>query len=190
MGVKATELRKGVVVEIDRDLWVITDYMHHTPGNLRAIIHVKLRSLKSGSTKELRLGSGDSLEVAYLDKKPCEYLYKEQQSNDYVFMDSETYEQFHVGHDLIGDKMPYVKENTACTVTFHGANPIGIELPAAVVLEIIEADPAVRGNTATNVKKDAVVETGLKIKVPIFITKGEKVKIRTDDGEFLGRVND
>lgn len=189
MGVKATELRKGVVVEIDRDLWVITDYMHHTPGNLRAIIHVKLRSLRSGSTKDMRLGSGDVLEVAYLDKRTCEYLYKEQ-SGDYVFMDSESFEQFNVNHSLIGDRMPYVKENTQCIVTFHGANPIGIELPAAVVLEVIEADPAVRGNTATNVKKDAVVETGLKIKVPIFITKGEKVKIRTDDGEFLGRVND
>lgn len=189
MGVKATELRKGVVVEIDRDLWVITDYMHHTPGNLRAIIHVKLRSLKSGSTKDLRLGSGDMLEVAYLDKKDCEYLYKES-SGDYVFMDTESYEQFNVNAELIGDKMSYVKENTRCIVTFHGANPIGLELPAAVVLEVIEADPAVRGNTATNVKKDAVVETGLKIKVPIFITKGEKVKIRTEDGEFLGRVND
>jgi elongation factor P len=75
-------------------------------------------------------------------------------------------------------------------VTFHGTNPIGVELPAAVVLTVIEADPAVRGNTATNVKKDAVVETGLKIRVPIFISKGEKVKIRTEDGEFLGRVND
>jgi len=189
MGVKATELRKGVVVEIDRDLWVITEYMHHTPGNLRAIIHVKLRNMKTGGTKDMRLGSGDSLEVAYLDKKPSEYLYKEQ-SGDFVFMDSESFEQFHINQELIGDKMSYVKENTQCTVTFHGTTPIGIELPAAVVLEIIEADPAVRGNTATNVKKDAIVETGLRIKVPIFISKGEKVKIRTEDGEFLGRVND
>ena len=189
MGVKATELRKGTVIDMDGGLWVITDYMHHTPGNLRAIIHTKLKNLKTGSTREMRLGSGDVLEVAYLDKKSCEYLYKDVNAG-YVFMDSESYEQFTIPVDLIGDKMPYVKENTSCVVTFHGATPIGVELPAAVVLEVIDADPAVRGNTATNVKKDATVETGLKIRVPIFITKGEKVKIRTEDGEFLGRVND
>ncbi|MCY3003452.1 MAG: elongation factor P [Planctomycetota bacterium] len=189
MGVKATELRKGTVIEQDGDLWLITEYMHHTPGNLRAIIHTKMKSLRTGSTRDMRLGSGDVLEVAYLDKKPCEYLYKES-NGSFVFMDSETYEQFTLPDDLVGDKMPYVKENTSCVVTFHGTSAIGVELPAAVVLLVIEADPAVRGNTATNVKKDAVVETGLKIRVPIFISKGEKVKIRTEDGEFLGRVND
>jgi len=189
MGVKATELLKGTVIELDRDLWLITEYLHHTPGNLRAIIHVKMRSLKTGAMRDMRLGSGDVLEVAYLDKKPCEYLFKENHGA-FVFMDTESYEQFTLPEELVGDKMPYVKENTPCVVTFHGTAPIGIELPAAVVLEVIEADPAVRGNTATNVKKDATVETGLKIRVPIFISKGEKVKIRTEDGEFLGRVND
>jgi elongation factor P len=189
MGVKATELRKGTVIEMDGDLWMITEYMHHTPGNLRAIIHTKLKNLKTGSTRDMRLGSSDVLEVAYLDKKPSEYLYKDSHEG-YVFMDTSTYEQFHVSEELIGDRMPYVKENTQVVVTFHGTLPIGVELPSAVVLEVIEADPAVRGNTATNVKKDAVVETGLKIRVPIFISKGEKVKIRTEDGEFLGRVND
>jgi elongation factor P len=189
MGVKATELRKGTVLDMDGDLLLITEYMHHTPGNLRAVIHVKLRSLKTGSTKEMRLGSGDVLEVAYLDKKPCEYLYKDTHAG-YVFMDSENYEQFHISEDLIGERMGYVKENTQAVVTFHGTTAIGLELPASVVLTVIEADPAVRGNTATNVKKDAVVETGLKVRVPIFITKGERIKIRTEDGEFLGRVND
>lgn len=189
MGVKATELRKGTVIEQDNDLWLITEYMHHTPGNLRAIIHVKMKSLRTGGMRDMRLGSGDVLEVAFLDKRNCEYLYKEN-SGGYVFMDNESYEQFTLPEELIGEKMPYVKENTTCVVTFHGSTPIGVELPAAVVLTVIEADPAVRGNTATNVKKDAVVETGLKIRVPIFISKGEKVKIRTEDGEFLGRVND
>ena len=189
MGVKATELRKGTVIEQDNDLWLITEYMHHTPGNLRATIHVKMKSLRTGGMRDMRLGSGDVLEVAFLDKRNCEYLYKEN-SGGYVFMDNESYEQFTLPEELIGEKMPYVKENTTCVVTFHGSTAIGVELPAAVVLTVIEADPAVRGNTATNVKKDAVVETGLKIRVPIFISKGEKVKIRTEDGEFLGRVND
>jgi elongation factor P len=189
MGVKATELRKGTVIEKDGDLLLITDYMHHTPGNLRAIIHIKTKSLRSGSTGAMRLGSGDVLEVAYLDKKTCEYLYREKDGS-YVFMDSESYEQLTIGADLIGDRMGFVRPNTTCTITFHGTSPIGVELPGSVVLEVTEAEPAVRGNTATNVKKDAVVETGLKVRVPIHISVGDKIKIRTEDGEFLGRANE
>lgn len=188
MGVKATELRKGTVIDQDGDLLLITEYMHHTPGNLRAVIHVKLKSLRTGSTKEMRLGSGDVLEVAYLDKKPCEYLYKEA-NGGYVFMDQESFDQVTIPAELIGEQMGYVRENTTVAITFHGTTPIGIELPASVVLEVTEAEIAVRGNTATNVKKEAVLETGLKIKVPIHISIGDKVKVRTADAEFLGRAS-
>lgn len=188
MGVKATELRKGVVIDQGGDLLLITEYAHHTPGNLRAVIHVKLRSLRTGSTKEMRLSSGDSLEVAYLDKKPSEFLYKEV-NGGYVFMDKVSFEQVTIQPELIAEQMGYVKENTEVAITFHGAIPIGIEVPPSVVLKITEAEPAVRGNTATNVKKDAVLETGLKIKVPIHISVGDMVKVRTSDGEFQGRSN-
>jgi elongation factor P len=189
MSVKATELRKGSVIEKDGDLWLVTEYMHHTPGNLRAIIHVKAKSLRTGSTTAMRLGSGDILEVAYLDKKTCEYLYREG-NGDYVFMDSVNYEQFHLNAEMVGEKMNYVRANTTCTITFHGTLAIDIELPGSVVLEVVEAEPAVRGNTATNVKKEAILETGLKVKVPIHISPGDKIKVRTEDGEFQGRVND
>ena len=188
MGVKATELRKGAVIDQGGDLLLITEYAHHTPGNLRAIIHVKLRSLKNGATKEMRLSSSDVLEVAYLDKKPSEYLYKEV-NGGYVFMDQTTYEQVTILPELIEDQMGYVKENTHVVITFHGSLPIGIELPASVVLKVTEAEPAVRGNTATNVKKEATLETGMKIKVPIHISVGDMVKVRTSDGEFQGRSN-
>jgi elongation factor P len=188
MSVKATELRKGHVIVKDGDLHVITDYEHKTPGNWRAIITVKTRSLKTGSTSQLRLGSGDMLEVAYLDKKTAEYLYRES-SGDYVFMDVESYEQFHVGPELIGEQMAYVRENTRVEVTFHGTAPIGIELPASVVLKVVAAEAAVKGNTATGVKKEATLETGLKIKVPLHIEAGEEVKVSTASGEFLGRSN-
>jgi elongation factor P len=187
MGVKATELRKGTVIEQDGALLLITEYQHHTPGNLRAIIHVKTKNLKTGTTGQMRLGSGDVLEVAYLDKKPCEYLYREG-NGDFVFMDQESFEQVHVAADLIREQMFYVRENTVVAITFHGGQAIGVEIPASVVLKVTEAEPAVRGNTATNVKKEATVETGLKIKVPIHISVGDTVKIRTEDGEFLGRA--
>ncbi len=188
MGVKATELRKGAVIEKDGDLMLVTEYMHHTPGNLRAVIHVKLKSLKTGGTKELRLGSGDILEVAYLEKKPCEYLYKEA-NGGYVFMEQEGFEQVTVQHELIAEQMGYVKENTVVLITFHNNLPIGLELPASVVLKVTESELAVRGNTATNVKMEAVLETGLKIKVPIHISVGDMVKVRTSDSEFQGRSN-
>jgi len=187
MATRATELRKGTVIIGERaQLLLITEYNHHTPGNLRAVIHMKVKNLQTGQTTPMRLSSSDSFEVAYLDRKKCEYLYKD--SSGYVFMDQESFEQFPLQEELVGDKMGFVRENTVVDVTFHDALAIGVALPATVVLKVIEADAATRGDTATNVKKDAVLETGLKIRVPAHIKVGEDVKIGTEDGEFQGRA--
>jgi elongation factor P len=189
MAVKATELRKGTVIVGERGkLLLITEYNHHTPGNLRAVIHLKVRDVMTGVVTPMRLSSSDSFEVAYLDKKKCEYLYKEQ-SGDYVFMDQQSYEQFPLNEELVGDKMGYVRENTVVDVTFHENQPLGVELPASVTLKVIEAEHAVKGNTATNVKKEATVETGMKVKVPLHVVAGDQIKISTVDGEFQGRQN-
>jgi len=188
MGVKATELRKGQVIEKDGDLHIITEYEHRTPGNLRAIINIKTRSLSTGQTTPMRLSSSDTLEVAFLDRRKCEYLYRES-NGDSVFMDNVSFEQFHLSRDLIAEKMGYVKENTSVEVTFHNQTPIDIALPKAVELVVAKAEDAVKGNTATNVKKDAVLETGLAIKVPLHISVGDKVRVSTETGEFLGRAN-
>lgn len=189
MGVRATELRKGTVLEKDGDLLLITEYQHKTPGNLRSIIQIKTKSLVTGQTSSLRLGSGDVMDVAFLDKKKCTYLYKEG-NGDFVFMDSETYDQFPLPNDLVEEKMGFVKENTEIEVTFHGTTPIGVEIGNSVVLEVTEAEEAVKGNTATNVKKDAVVETGMAVKVPLHVTVGDRIKINTENGDFQGRVKD
>jgi elongation factor P len=188
MSVRATELRKGTVIEKDGSLLLITDYHHHTPGNLRAIIHIKTKDLRSGKTDAMRLSSNDTLEVAYLDKRASEYLYKEGEDR-FVFMDSNTYEQFTLSAELVGDQMGFVRENSTVDVTFHDGVPIGVDLPTTVVLKVAESEPAVKGNTATNVKKDAILETGLQVKVPLHISVGEEIKIRTQDGEFQGRSN-
>lgn len=188
MGVRATEVRKGQVIEKDGDLLLITDYEHKTPGNLRAIINIKTKSLTSGQTNSMRLSSGDTLEVAYLDRRKAEYLYKESNGN-YVFMDSDSYEQFQLTEDFVGDKMGFVRENTTVEVTFHGTTPIGVELPPQVVLKVTEAEAAVKGNTSSGVKKEAVLETGLAIKVPLHIQPGEEIKVATDTGDFVGRAN-
>lgn len=188
MAVKATELRKGTVIVGERgDLLLITEYHHHTPGNLRAVIHLKVKNLATGQTTPMRLSSSDAFEVAYLDKKKCEYLYKD--SSGYVFMDQESYEQFPLQEDLVGDMMGFVRENTVVDVTFHGPLAVGVELPASVTLKVVEAEVAVKGNTATNVKKEAVVETGLKVKVPLHISVGDQINISTADGEFQRRQN-
>jgi len=188
MAVKATELRKGAVIVDGQKLLLITEYNHHTPGNLRAVIHMKVKDLRTGVVSPMRLGSSDAFEVAYLDRKKAEYLYKES-NGDYVFMDRESYEQFPLSEEIVGDLMGYVRENTVVDVTFHGALAIGVELPSSVTLKVVESEAAVKGNTATNVKKEAVLETGLKIKVPLHIHVGEMVKVSTADGEFQGRAN-
>jgi elongation factor P len=189
MGVRATEIRKGQVIQHNGDLLLITDYEHKTPGNLRAIINIKTRSLTTGSNNAIRLGSSDVLELAFLEHKKSEYLYREG-TGGYVFMDSETYEQFELSHDFCGDKMLFVRENTQLEVTFHGDTPVGVVLPPQVTLTVAEAEIAVKGNTSSGVKKEAVLETGLKIKVPMHIQTGEQVKVATATGEFQGRAND
>jgi elongation factor P len=187
--IRATELRKGnVIVGQNGELLVITDYQHRTPGNLRAVIHMKVKNLATGQVSAMRPASGESFEHAFLERRKAEYLYRDGSGN-YFFMDSETYEQFPLSEELVGDKMLYVRENETVEITFHEKVPVGVELPSQVVLTVTEAEPAVKGNTANNVKKDAVTETGLKIKVPLHIAPGDRVKISTADGEFQGREN-
>lgn len=189
MGVRATEIRKGQVIEKDGDLLLITEYTHKTPGNLRAIIQIKTKSLNTGQSNSMRLSSNDVVEVAFLDRRKCSYLYREG-TGPYIFMDSENYEQFPLEDSLVGDVMGFIKENTEVEVTFHNTTPIGVELPPSVILEVTEAEAAVKGNTATNVKKGAVVETGMEVKVPMHINAGEKIKISTSDGSFMGRASE
>jgi elongation factor P len=187
--IKATELRKGnVILGPGGELLVITDYQHRTPGNLRAVIHMKVKNIATGAVSALRPGSGETFEQAYLERRKAEYLYKDGNGN-FVFMDSDSYEQFPLPAEVVGDKMAFVRENETVEVTFHDKSPVGVELPSTVVMTVTEAEPAVKGNTASNVKKDAVVETGLRIKVPLHISPGDRVRISTADGEFQGREN-
>lgn len=189
MNLKATELRKGLVLVRDGQLQLITEYSHSTPGNWRAIIQVKTRNLQTGQNGSFRPAAGEQFEVAYLDRKKAQYLYQDA-SGAYVFMDAETFEQFMLPKEMAEDRMAFIKESDEVEVTFHETTPVSIELPTQVVLEVVEAEMAVKGNSATNVKKEAVLETGFKIKVPLHIDTGEKVKVNTDTGEFMGRASE
>lgn len=184
--IKANQARKGNVLLLEGELYLVTDFEHIAPGNWRAINQIKCKNLQTGSTKQLRMGSDEILELAYLERRPCTYSYLD--GDKYVFMDSENFEQYFLGADLAADAMKYVRDNQKVTITLHDGLPISIELPASVVLKVTEADVAARGDTVTSDKKRAVVETGIEIKVPPFVEVGEYVRISTENNDFLGRA--
>ncbi len=183
---KANDLRPGMAVTIDGKLFICTQAKHVTPGNLRAFVQAKLKCIADGITIEKRLRSTEELEQAFLDRREMEYLYSD--NTGYVLMDSKTYDQVTVSGDIIGELIQYFRPNTILTALLNKDNIVTIELPKAVELKVTETAPAPRGATVTNQMKDAVLETGLRVRVPPFITAGEVVKISTDDGSYIARA--
>ncbi|MBI3724670.1 elongation factor P [bacterium] len=183
--VNCTEVRKGMVVKVDETDFLVVDRQHITPGNWRGMVQMKLKNMKTGSIVQKRFGSTERLETVFLENKPCQYLY--QEGKDFVFMDNVSYEQFTLPGELIEEDMKFVPPNGEVQVTLLDDKAIAIELPASVTLEIVDSEPSIRGDTATNVTKKAKCQTGLEIKVPQFIEVGEKVKVDTRTGEFISR---
>jgi len=183
----ATEIKRGNVLIMDGDLWNVIESTHVTPGNWRGMVQVTMKNLRTGSKKQHRFRSTDTVETAFLDKKQMQYLYKDPAG--YCFMDTTTYEQVILTDDEIGDAVRFLKENDELQVTFHESVAIGVELPPVVVLTITECDPGTKGDTVSNVFKPATVETGVVVKVPLFIEQGERIRVDTRTGEFQGRDN-
>ncbi len=187
MAMKVNELKKGHVIQEDGQLWQIVDMEHVKPGKGPAYLQIKKKSLSQGKVLETRYNSGASVDFAYLETKELKFGWPE--GDNYVFMDSETYEQFLLNENVVGELMPYIKPDEKITVKFHNTKPVTLDLPQVVELEVVETEPAVKGDTVTNVFKPAKLETGLEIKVPMFIAAGEVVKVQTSTGEFSGRVS-
>ncbi len=185
---KAVDLRPGVAVNLDGRLLVVTKYDHVKPGKGPAYAQVKLKDVKGGGYIEKRFGSSDTVEATTLDRRDCEYLYDE--GDGFVFMDSETFDQFTLPRDVAGDAMLFLRPNATAMVLFHDQNPLLVEAPPSVELTVAECEPGVKGATVTNVQKEAVMETGLKTRVPDFIEAGETLRISTADGTYLGRAKD
>ena len=183
---RATELRPGLGVKMDGKLFVITNFEHRTPGNLRAFIQVKIRNVITGQIIEKRLSSSDDVEVIDLDRREMEYLYSD--SSGATFMDTENYEQIVLSESLLGDALKFLRPNSNCVVLLHDGNPVTLEMPAAVELTVKDCPPEVKGATVTNQTKDATMETGLVVRVPAFIKSGETLKISTADGSYLSRA--
>ena len=182
----ATEARVGTVLVMDGKLCEVTEYNHIKPGKGPAKVKIKVRYLKDGRVVEYTVGINESFEYTELDLKDMEYLYREGEG--FVFMDKETYEQVNLAAVLLGDQAHYLLENTPATVTFNGDEPVGIRLPSAVTLKITQTTEAVRGNTVNNAFKEAVLETGYSLQVPMFVKEGEMIRVDTRTGKYLERA--
>ena len=182
-----TEVRKGMIVNFEGQLNFIMNVYHHTPGNLRAVIQIKMRSLKSGNSKEIRFGSGDKLDVVHIEQVDMEYLYQDGES--YVFMNQDNFEQVSLHKTLLGEDSQWLKENTVCKVEFYEGSAIAVEVPFTVELKVVETEPSLKGATITNVYKAAKLETGATVQVPPFIEIGELIRVDTREAKYLERVN-
>ena len=181
------DLKNGLVLNIDGQLWSVVEFQHVKPGKGPAFVRTKLKAVLSGKVVDKTFNAGVKVETANVDKRTMQYLYKE--GSDFIFMDSETYEQLHVPSETVGDAAQFMLENQDAIVATHDGVPLYVELPTSVELTISYTEPGMQGDRSTGGTKPATLETGAEIQVPLFITQGERVKVDTRDGSYLGRVN-
>ena len=184
--IAATQLKRGMTIKLNGELYRVFSTMHITPGNWRGMVQTKLKSVKTGAIIENRFRSEDRVEQAYLETHEMEYLYTD--GTDYYFMNTSTFDQIHLPLDLLEDAVPYLTPNIKIQVEFYEGRPIGIELPPSVELKVISTEPALRGATVSNVNKPATLETGLVIQVPPFVNEGEVIRVDTSEGKYQERV--
>ncbi len=184
--IDVNELRKGVTFDIDGSLYKVLDYEHHTSGRGKATIRIKSRDLRTGTILEKSFISGDRVQDVRLDYHNVQYLYNDGEY--YHFMDLETYEQPAIPVAVIGESAQYLKENLQVKLTFYEQEPLDIDLPTSVELQVVQADIAVRGDTATGVTKKVTTETGLQVSVPNFIEEGDTIRVDTRNGAYITRV--
>jgi len=183
---KANDLKPGMAISQDGQLWIVTKTEHVKPGKGGAFVQAKIKSMKYGSVQEKRYRSTDEVEQVTLDRREMEYLYSD--GDGAVFMDTETFEQTTLAEEVLGDALLYLKPNEKILGMHHDSRPISIELPQVVELEVTDAPPGVKNATATSVMKEAKMETGLIVKVPEFINIGDRIRINTDTGEYQSRA--
>ena len=184
--IQATQLRRGNVIVHKDELFRVVDFHHLTPGNKRGMMQTKLKNLRSGAIIDHKFRSDDSVEKAVLDKREMEYLYSE--GDAHTFMDTENYEQLHFSSEVLGDSMQYLVANAPIEVEFYDGNPVGIQLPLTVDLEVVETEPGLKTATVSNVLKPAKTATGLVVGVPHFIQEGETIRVDTSEGKYVERV--
>jgi elongation factor P len=180
------ELRKGVAIELDGELWQILDYHHIKMGRGSAQVRITLRNIKRGQTVERSFQAGTKWPRASMEKRPVQFLYRDE--NDYHFMDTDTYDQFHLTADQLGDTVHYLQDGMTLDRTSYQGETIGVELPVNVDLKVVDTEPGFAGDTQTGARKPATTETGLVVQVPIFVETGDTIRIDTRTGEYQTRV--
>ncbi|MFH1006434.1 MAG: elongation factor P [Candidatus Latescibacterota bacterium] len=178
--------RNGLTLTMDGRLFSIVDFQHVKPGKGGAFVRTKLKNVQTGAVIERTFRSGERVEEVRIDRTPMQYLYRD--GDEYLFMDTETYDQFPLPNDLIEEHIPYLKEGEMVTVMMHGDTPIGAELPFFLDLKITQTDPGLRGDTATGGSKPATLETGAVVQVPLFLNEGDVIKVDTRTGIYVERV--
>lgn len=183
-----SQLKKNAKVEMDGQPFVVVAFQFVKPGKGQGLYKCKLKNMLTGAVVDRTWRSGEKLDEANVESRKMQFLY--ESGDAYTFMDNQTYEQIELSADVIGDDKYYLLDQIEVDMLFYNDRPVGITLPSHVVMEIVECEPGVKGDTATNVTKAATVQTGLNVQVPLFIKQGEKVKIDTRDGSYVERVND
>jgi len=180
------DLKNGMTLNLDGQLWNVVEFQHVKPGKGGAFVRTKLKNVLSGKVVEKTFNAGVKVEVATVDRREMQYLYRE--ADDFVFMDTETYDQPHIPGDTVGNAANYLLEEQTAVIAFNNGIPLYVDLPAAVELTVSQTDPGVQGDRSTGGTKPATLETGAQIQVPLFIITGEKIKVDTRTGEYLGRA--
>lgn len=186
--ITAGDFRKGMTFELNGEPHVVVDFQHVKPGKGAAFVRTKYKNIITGATREEAFNPSEKFNEAHIDTKQMQYLYNDGEL--YYFMDQETFEQVPLAYEDVEDAIKYLRENDLATIRFYQGKPFQVEAPNFVDLKVIETEPGVKGDTATNVTKAATVETGAVIQVPIFIEEGERIQIDTRSGEYLGRSKD
>jgi elongation factor P len=181
------DLRKGLTIEMDGALYTIVDWEHNKVGRGGANVRLKLKDVRAGHTIEITRPAGSKFQRARVERQPSQYLYAD--GDIFYFMNTETYDQIAMNRDRVGDAASYLRENDECSILTYGDEAISVELPAAVVLQVSESDPGIKGDTAQGGTKPAKLETGLVVNVPLFVNPGDRIKVDTRSGQYLERAN-
>jgi elongation factor P len=182
-----SEFRKGMAIQLDNEIWIITEYQHVSPGNWRAMVRTKLKNAKTGKVMERTFRMTDQIEIIRLESREMQFLFEADGS--FHFMDTKNYEQTFIPGDFLGDQKQFLKEGNSCTISFMGEKPITVEFPNSIDFVVSEAEAGVRGDSTTNLMKGAVLETGAKVQVPLFVNAGDTVRIDTRTGKYIERVS-
>ena len=182
---QANNIRRGMAVIYEKQVYLVVEFAHRTPGNLRAFVQASLKSLTTGKIIQTRFSATEDVEIAHLDTRKAQYLYRDQEG--FHFMDLEDYHSFFLPLSIVENAQYYLKENMEVEIMFHEGKAVQLDIPRQVILKVVDSPPAIRGDSVSNNNKPAVLETGLKINVPIFIEEGTMIKVDTRTGEYLGR---